>query len=85
MPQLVVATELMAAGVPCGPINTIAEGVQLAERLGLEPRVTVGADDHAVDLVRNPIRFSDSTIRYHRAPPALGADSDAVRAWLMQD
>ena len=94
-PQLIAAlstwsaddlfTELMAAGVPCGPINTIAEGVQLAERLGLEPRVTVGEGDHTVDLVRNPIRFSDSTIRYHRAPPALGADSDAVRAWLMQD
>jgi len=78
-------TELMAAGVPCGPINTIAEGVQLAERLGLEPRVAVGDDGHTVDLVRNPIRFSDATIRYHRAPPALGADSDAVRAWLLAD
>lgn len=75
-------TALMAAGVPCGPINTIAEGVDLAERLGLEPRVTVGEGDGAVDLVRNPIRFSDSSIHYHTAPPPLGANSDELRAWL---
>ena len=75
-------TALMAAGVPCGPINTIAEGVDLAERLGLEPRVTVGEGDGAVDLVRNPIRFSDSSIHYHTAPPPLGANSDELRDWL---
>ena len=33
------------AGVPCGPINSIREGIELAERLGLEPRVTFGAGD----------------------------------------
>ena len=78
-------TELMAAGVPCGPINTIAEGVDLATRLGLEPRVTLGEGSSAVDLVRNPIRFSDAEIRYHTPPPALGAHSDEIRAWLSAD
>jgi crotonobetainyl-CoA:carnitine CoA-transferase CaiB-like acyl-CoA transferase len=78
-------TELMAAGVPCGPINTIAEGVDLATRLGLEPRVTLGEGQSAVDLVRNPIRFSDAEIRYHTPPPALGAHSDEIRAWLSSD
>ena len=29
---------LNKAGVPCGPINTIGEGVELAESLGLAPR-----------------------------------------------
>ena len=33
---------LTAAGVPCGPINTIDGGVALAERLGLDPVVQVG-------------------------------------------
>ena len=28
---------LNKVGVPCGPVNSIAEGVELAERLGLEP------------------------------------------------
>ncbi len=74
--------ELMAAGVPAGPINTIAEGVDLATKLGLEPRVTLGEGPSSVDLVRNPIRFSDAEIRYHTAPPALGAHSDEIRAWL---
>ena len=33
---------LTDAGLPCGPINTVAGGVQLAEDLGLEPVVEVG-------------------------------------------
>jgi crotonobetainyl-CoA:carnitine CoA-transferase CaiB-like acyl-CoA transferase len=73
---------LNKVGVPCGPINSIADGVALAEQLGLEPRVTVGEGDRAVDLVRNPITFSEAEPRYDRPPPLLGEDSDAVRAWL---
>lgn len=30
---------LSAAGVPCGPINTVDQGVELAQRLGLDPVV----------------------------------------------
>jgi crotonobetainyl-CoA:carnitine CoA-transferase CaiB-like acyl-CoA transferase len=55
---------LNAAGVPCGPINSIGEGVELAERLGLAPRVTLGEGDREVDLVRNPISFSGSEVAY---------------------
>jgi crotonobetainyl-CoA:carnitine CoA-transferase CaiB-like acyl-CoA transferase len=33
---------LNAAGVPCGPVNSIGEGVELAQKLGLAPRVSVG-------------------------------------------
>ncbi len=74
---------LNKAGVPCGPVNTIAEGVELAERLGLEPRVTVGDGDRAVDLVRNPITFSGAEIRYSSPPPELGEHSDELRSWLL--
>jgi crotonobetainyl-CoA:carnitine CoA-transferase CaiB-like acyl-CoA transferase len=73
---------LNKVGVPCGPINSIAEGVALAESLGLEPRVTVGDGDEAVDVVRNPITFSDAEPRYTKPPPGLGEQSDALRAWL---
>lgn len=45
--------DLIAAGVPCAPINTIDRGVALAENLGLEPVVTTGG----VPGVRNPIGF----------------------------
>lgn len=73
---------LNKAGVPCGPINSIKEGIELAERLGLEPRVTLGEGDRAVDLVRNPIHFSGASVRYDLPPPELGEHSDEVRKWL---
>ena len=73
---------LNEVGVPCGPINSIREGIELAERLGLEPRVTLGNGDRAVDLVRNPIRFGNASLRYDQPPPALGEHGDEIRAWL---
>ncbi|MGH9235738.1 MAG: CaiB/BaiF CoA transferase family protein [Acidimicrobiales bacterium] len=73
---------LNKAGVPCGPINTIGEGVELAESLGLAPRVDLGAGDRAVTLVRNPISFGDAALRYDLPPPGLGEHSDEIKAWL---
>lgn len=73
---------LNGVGVPCGPINSIAEGVELAERLGLEPRAAVGEGARRVDLIRNPISFSASPASYRLAPPRLGEHDDAVRDWL---
>ena len=70
---------LNRAGVPCGPINSIAEGVQLAERLGLDPLVDVGG---GINAIRNPITFSASKLRYDLPPPALGADGGEIREWL---
>jgi crotonobetainyl-CoA:carnitine CoA-transferase CaiB-like acyl-CoA transferase len=77
--------DLNKAGVPCGPINSIAEGVELAERLGLAPRVTVGDGDRAIDVVRNPISFSSSEIVYTDPPPELGEHTAELRAWLLGD
>ena len=73
---------LNKVGVPCGPINSIGEGVELAEKLGLQPRVTVGAGDREVTLILNPIDFSDAEIRYDLPPPTLGEHSDEIRDWL---
>ena len=69
---------LTEAGVPCGPINDVRGGVELAERLGLEPIVMAGD----VPTVRNPIRMSATPASYHRAPPAMDADGDDIRTWL---
>jgi crotonobetainyl-CoA:carnitine CoA-transferase CaiB-like acyl-CoA transferase len=73
---------LNKAGVPCGPINSIKDGIELAERLGLEPRITVGEAERAVDLVRNPIRLGAGDIEYRYPPPTLGEHSDEIRQWL---
>src|SRR5882724_6295243 len=51
---------LVAAGVPCGPINTIDGGFAMAERFGLEPIVEVGEGGRAVPTTRNPIRFTET-------------------------
>jgi crotonobetainyl-CoA:carnitine CoA-transferase CaiB-like acyl-CoA transferase len=73
---------LTAAGVPCGPINTIDGGIELAERLGLDPVVTVGDGARAVPVIRNPIGFSRTPARYGAPPPMLGEHDAAIRAWL---
>lgn len=74
--------KLNASGVPCGPINSIEEGVELADALGLEPVVSVGGEGDSVDLIAHPITFSAAEPQYSRRPPRLGEHTDELRAWL---
>jgi crotonobetainyl-CoA:carnitine CoA-transferase CaiB-like acyl-CoA transferase len=74
--------ELLAAGVACGPINTVDEGVAFATELGLDPVVHVGDGDAAVPSVRNPITFSATPARYQLPPPALDEHGAELKAWL---
>ncbi|UUN25743.1 CaiB/BaiF CoA-transferase family protein [Streptomyces sp. FIT100] len=74
--------ELLAAGVPCAPINTIDEGVAFAEEVGLDPVVVVGEGDAAVPTVRHPISFSATPPRYRLPPPGLDEHGAELRAWL---
>ncbi|MGY1810065.1 CaiB/BaiF CoA transferase family protein [Blastococcus sp. SYSU D00669] len=74
--------DIIAAGVPCGPINTVDQGVAFAEEVGLEPVVTVGEGDAAVPSVRNPIRFSDTPPGYRLPPPAVDEHGAEIRKWL---
>jgi crotonobetainyl-CoA:carnitine CoA-transferase CaiB-like acyl-CoA transferase len=69
---------LTQAGVPCGQINDVRGGVELAESLGLDPVVAAGD----IPTIRNPLRLSATPARYDLAPPALDADGAQVRAWL---
>jgi len=71
--------ELLAAGVPCAPINTIDDGVALAEELGLEPVVTVGD----IPGVRHPITLSETPARYELPPPGLDEHGEEIRRWLL--
>ena len=70
---------LSAAGVPCGPINTVDQGIDLAASLGLEPVVHPGG---GVGTVRNPVEYSVTPPDYRRTPPPLGADTETVKKWL---
>jgi crotonobetainyl-CoA:carnitine CoA-transferase CaiB-like acyl-CoA transferase len=73
---------LVAAGVPCGPINTIDGGFAMAERFGLEPIVTVGDGERAVPTTRHPIRFSATPVGYALPPPELDEHGAEIRKWL---
>jgi crotonobetainyl-CoA:carnitine CoA-transferase CaiB-like acyl-CoA transferase len=81
-PKLDWFREVIAAGVPCGPINTIDQGVAFATEVGLDPVVDVGPADSAVPSVRNPITFSETPARYRLPPPGLDAHGDEIRRWL---
>ncbi|MEU2002444.1 CaiB/BaiF CoA transferase family protein [Rhodococcus sp. NPDC019627] len=72
--------KLTAQGVPCGPLNDIADALALAERLGLNPVVEIDDPrrDSPVRQVANPIRLSATPARYRSAPPLLGEDTPAV-------
>src|SRR4051794_18910789 len=74
--------EIIAAGVPCGPINTVDQGVAFAEEVGLDPVVTGGEGSTAIPSVRNPIGFSETPPDYRLPPPALDEHGAEIRRWL---
>jgi crotonobetainyl-CoA:carnitine CoA-transferase CaiB-like acyl-CoA transferase len=74
--------DLVAAGVACGPINTVDQGIAFAEEVGLDPVVVVGAGAGAVPSVRNPITFSETPPSYRLPPPALDEHGQEIRRWL---
>ena len=76
--------DIIAAGVPCGPINTIDQGVAFAVEVGLDPVVTVGEGADAVPSVRNPITFSETPPAYRLPPPALDQHGAELRRWLAE-
>jgi formyl-CoA transferase len=71
--------ELEAAGVPAGPINSVAQA--LADPHVLERGMTFSlphAMGSEVPQIANPIKFSRSPVQYDRPPPALGEHTDEV-------
>lgn len=71
---------LTDAGVPCGPINDVAQGMELGASLGLDPIVDVDG----CAQVAHPVRLSATPASYRHAPPALGSDQE-ILAWLDQE
>jgi crotonobetainyl-CoA:carnitine CoA-transferase CaiB-like acyl-CoA transferase len=81
-PKMEWFRELTGNGVPCGPINTIDQGVAFAEEVGLDPVVTVGTGDEAIPSVRHPITFSATPASYRLPPPRLDQQGEEIRRWL---
>ena len=74
--------DLIAAGVPCGPINTVDDGIAFAEEIGLEPVVISGQGEAGIPTIRNPLRFSATPPRYKLPPPGLDEHGEEIRRWL---
>lgn len=75
--------QLIAVGVPAGKVGSVADGFELAERLGLEPLVDVG--EGRPRQVRHPVTYSATPVNQYTAPPRLGEHDASVRAWLQQE
>ncbi len=73
-----------AAGVPCGPINSLDKvfaDPQVQAR-GMRIEMPHPLADK-VPLVANPIRMSESPVQYRNPPPTLGEHTDEVLdSWL---
>ena len=75
---------LEAAGVPCGPINDLAQvfadpQVQ-ARGLRVDMRNGMGS---VTQQVASPLRLSATPVEYHLAPPLLGEHTDALLQRLL--
>jgi formyl-CoA transferase len=70
---------LEAAGVPCGPINNIAQALADPQVAARELRVDLPHPlAGVVPLVANPIRLSATPPVYERPPPTLGQHTEEI-------
>ncbi|MGH7028290.1 CaiB/BaiF CoA transferase family protein [Brevundimonas sp.] len=78
---------LEAAGVPCGPVNTIDQVFEEPQAVHRGLTVEQSRDDLATPIrtVASPIRLSKTPVRYDAPPPKLGQDTDAVLATIKPD
>ncbi|WP_438487504.1 hypothetical protein [Streptomyces sp. S186] len=69
-----------AQRVPCGPVNSLSEALELAARPGLDPVVPVGPG--RIPQVTGPLRLSGTPVVQPTAPSGLDEDGTALRTWL---
>ncbi len=73
--------ELRAAGIPCGPINTVS---QVFRDPQIQARGLVWECEHptagTIKLSGSPIHLSETPTRLYKAPPLLGEDNETVPA-----
>ncbi len=72
-------TKLMAVGIPCGRINSVAQALAAPHAIAREMVTSV---EHptagSVKMLGIPFRFSDTPASIRRAPPLLGQHTEAV-------
>ena len=72
------------AGVPCGPINNIDQVFDNPQVKARGIKIDIPHPQAGnVPQVASPMRFSETPIEYHAAPPTLGQHSDSVLRELL--
>lgn len=71
--------ELRAAGIPCGPINTVSQAFNDPH---IQARGFVWECEHptagSIKLSGSPIHLAETPARLYKAPPLLGEDDEKV-------
>jgi crotonobetainyl-CoA:carnitine CoA-transferase CaiB-like acyl-CoA transferase len=71
--------QLRAAGIPCGPINTVS---QIFNDPHIKAREFVWECEHptagTIKLSGSPMHLSETPARLYKAPPLLGEDDDKI-------
>jgi crotonobetainyl-CoA:carnitine CoA-transferase CaiB-like acyl-CoA transferase len=73
--------DLEAVGVPCGPVNTVAEAFADPQAVARGARITMPhpvAAGGTVDLMGSPIHMHGTPVTYRRPPPMLGQHTEEV-------
>ncbi|MBF8782068.1 CoA transferase [Pseudomonas fulva] len=75
---------LEAVGVPCGPVNDLAQVFQDPQVVARQLALTLAHPlAGSVAQVASPIRLSRTPVEYRRAPPLLGEHTDEVLGQLL--
>jgi formyl-CoA transferase len=76
---------LDAAGIPCGPINTLNKVFEAPQAKAREMLIEM---EHSTIgnllLIGSPLKFSETLVEYRRPPPRLGENTDEVLKELHQ-
>ena len=77
---------LEKAQVSCCPINTLDKVFEDPSVRAREMKITIShplAKDGEIDLIGNPIKMTETPVKYKRPPPTLGQHTDEVLIELL--
>jgi crotonobetainyl-CoA:carnitine CoA-transferase CaiB-like acyl-CoA transferase len=72
---------LSKSGVPCGPVNSIEQAFNDPQAVHRNMRLTMPHPDalnNEVDLIANPVKFSETPVSYRYPPPSLGEHGQSI-------
>lgn len=75
---------LEGEGIPCGPINTLAEVFSDPQIEARQMRIELEHQQAGkISLVGSPMKFSQTPVEYHQAPPFLGEHNTEILGDLL--